>query len=137
MSRDFQKPFFYMNLVTGDTVGEPIGIGQSGINGFTFHNVWNKPAGTLAGTLILEGSNDPNLEVSIAIPDPTERITAIDNDSWFNFTSEVPSLVNPTSGFSQQIVIINNTRFWWIRMRLVAVGGAGTFSSFPGSHGAG
>jgi len=129
MSRDFQAPNKYLDAVAVNTTGTPIQMGQSGINGFTFHNVWNPGAETLVGTITIEASNDPAL---------LSATTAAQQDAadWVDITSSL-TLVNPTSGAGNDMIIINNTRFWWIRLNLSGVSGTGIFSSYPASHGAG
>ena len=126
MSRDFQTPTKHLNAVAAAATGAPIQLGYSGINGMTFHNVWT---GTLGGTLKMEASCDPAL---------TTAATAAEQDAanWVDITSQV-TMTNPATGGGNDMVIVNNMRFWWVRLDLSSVTGTGTFSSYAASHGAG
>ncbi len=129
MSRDILPPYKYMDAVAITTVGVPIRMGEAGTNGMTFHNVWNTDGtGTLAGAIKVEASNDPALNSSDAAV-----VSAAD---WIDITASL-TITDPTSGESRNMVIVNNTRFWWIRLTLTVSGGTGVFSCYPASHGAG
>ncbi len=126
MGASFQKPWIYINAAAAAEQGIRIAMGQSGINGIAFHNLWT---GTLGGVLTFEASNDPAL---------TTATTQAEEDAadWVDISASLV-IVQPITGGGNDMVIINNSRFWWIRMGLGSVTGGGTFSSFPASHGAG
>ncbi len=131
MSRDFLAPYKYLDEVAATTVGIPIAMGQSGINGITFHNVWNTDGtATLAGAVKIEASNDPALNGTAL--SAAEQSAA----DWVDITAEL-TITDPTSGEGRNMIIVNNTRFWWIRLTLTVSGGTGVFSCYPASHGAG
>lgn len=126
MGAEFKPPFRYINAVAVNTQGHRIRMGEDGINGMSFHNLWT---GSLGGTLTFEASNDPALN---------KAATQADEDAadWVDITAEL-TFTNPITGGGNDMLVINNSRFWWIRMGLSAVTGSGTFSSFPASHGEG
>ncbi len=126
MGGHFQKPWRYIDAVAVNTQGKRIPMGQSGINGMAFHNLW---AGTLGGTLTFEASNDPALETAVTQADE-------DAADWVDISAQL-TFTNPVTGDDNDMVVVNNSRFWWFRIRLSAVTGTGTFSCYPASHGEG
>jgi len=138
-SPTMQTPMTYLDAVTATTQGKPIALGYAG-NGISFHNVWNidtSSSQTLTGTLLIEASNDPAL-ISIAKSSTltaAEVITAIDAANWVDVTA-VSSPTDPTTGAGDAMEVLNNTRFWWVRMK-ITVAGTGDFTSFVATHGDG
>lgn len=127
MSRDVSPPFTYLNAVTAAAQGLKIQMGLNGLNGMSFHTVWT---GNIVGTVTIEGSNDPLLV-------PATTAAEEDAADWVDITALVTTLVDPAGVAGNNMAIVNNSRFWWIRLGIGSVSGTGTFSVYPASHGAG
>jgi hypothetical protein len=97
---------------------------SDGINGFTFHNVWT---GTYGATVAIYASNDPRAREGH--PDNA-------NAEWVNITSLL-TITDPVTGGGNDMIIINNSRFAFIKLDLGSSSGTGTCTTWVCSHGTG
>lgn len=115
--------------ITGNTVDMHL----DGINGFTFHNVWT---GTAAATLTFFGSNDPRARATAQKGTIAAVPTGSASANWVDISASL-TFTNPATGGGNDLVIISNTRFAFIRMVVASPSGSGNFNSWVCSHGAG
>lgn len=139
MSTSLPPEYYFAKAgVTATTVGLAKAMYLDDINGFTFHNDWNDGTGggtTLAGTFKVEASNDPALEIASSLTS-AERVTAENAAKWQDITALL-TVTDVTSGAGDDMIIINNSRFGWIRLTLTKTGGTGACFCFICSHGEG
>jgi hypothetical protein len=111
--------FTYYSHATNATTftGTAIPLGYDGIDGCAWSMEWNFDAvHTLAGTFTIEASNDPRAM-------PTHPDTA--NADWDDITSLLsPGPTNPAGTAGDATLIINNTRFEFIRLVFTKTAGA-------------
>jgi hypothetical protein len=108
--------FEYINITEadGNTTGGWIWLAPDSCNGFSMHNEWT---GTYAATLAIEASNDPR-----CFPDHPDTANA-------NFDDITASIAptDPAGAAGDEMVIVSDVRFSYVRLKLSGIGGAGTF----------
>jgi hypothetical protein len=117
--------FHYIDIdnTDGTTTGGWIWLAPDGCNGVSFHNEWT---GTYQGTLAIHASNDPRCN-----PDHPDTANAAFDD----ITADV-SPTDPPGAAGDEMVIISDVRFSYIRLKVTFVGGAGDFDTwFTGNRG--
>jgi hypothetical protein len=108
--------------------GTAIPLGYDGIDGCSWSTEWNfDGTHTLAGTITIEASNDPRAM-------PTHPDTA--NADWDDITALLsPGPTAITSGAGDSTLIINNTRFEFIRLVFTKSSGTGGLRIHFSGHG--
>ena len=119
-----------LDAITATAKSDPIKMDLDQINGYSFQNVWNNGAGTAVTTV--EASNDPYLDGSIQ----TDRSFDVENADWTDITSLLTITNGPGATAGTDMIIINNTRFGWIRI-INTITGVLTMSVHACSHGEG
>lgn len=109
--------------ITGNTINMYL----DGINGFTIHNAWT---GTAGGTLTFFASDDSRARVTV------DSGTGDAAANWVDITEDL-TFKNPTTGGGNDMIIISNSRFAYLRMVVASPTGSGNFTSWVCSHGAG
>lgn len=119
-----------LDAITATAKSKPIRMDQDDINGYSFQNVWDNGTGTAVTTV--EASNDPYLNGNIQ----TDSSFDVENADWTDITSLLTITNGAGSAAGTDMIIINNTRFGWIRF-INTITGTLTMSTHACSHGEG
>lgn len=126
-----QTPGVYIaDAAVGTVTGPTRNMLPDNLNGWTFHNVWT---GTATATLKFYGSNDPAANPR---DESAAGVAAAAAAEWVEITSSVTN-DDPAGSAGNDMVIISNSRFAFIRMDVTGTSGAGNFRSWDCSHGIG
>lgn len=134
-SRGYIPNFRYMDVLVASGVvqtqgtnirgghlaqGPSVWLAPDMIAGFSIQTRWNQLSAdtqTLTGTIVVEASDD-----ELANPQTGNEANAL----WADITSQL-TITNPTTGAGNDLIMVSDVRFDYVRLRLGSPGDSGRF----------